>query len=183
MPDWRNRWRKRVAALPPGVTPVAVAYADWQSARRATAGKRSRARHGTGLRRNPARHVRQDARLAVRASCLQAKSLGRCRGSSSNATDEVIAGGLGWPRLSQATGSRPTMSPSAAPPVPGSAPERWMQTAWRNWCIWFMTPTASAGTWNKPSAARHRADLLAARHFDNLLDKAGAAPNTQNLPR
>ncbi len=32
MPDWLKRWQSALAALPAGVTPVAVAYADWRSA-------------------------------------------------------------------------------------------------------------------------------------------------------
>ncbi|MBI3837767.1 MAG: (5-formylfuran-3-yl)methyl phosphate synthase [Planctomycetia bacterium] len=31
-PDWTTRWKQAIAQLPEGITPVAVAYADWKSA-------------------------------------------------------------------------------------------------------------------------------------------------------
>jgi uncharacterized protein (UPF0264 family) len=31
-PDWLAGWRNAIVALPPGIAPVAVAYADWKSA-------------------------------------------------------------------------------------------------------------------------------------------------------
>ncbi len=31
LPDWPARWRQAIGELPAGVTPVAVAYADWQT--------------------------------------------------------------------------------------------------------------------------------------------------------
>ena len=33
LPDWQDRWSREIERLPPGVTPVAVAYADAKSAR------------------------------------------------------------------------------------------------------------------------------------------------------